>query len=212
MSVGQDVFVGHQQRLRWSLLSPYVSLLEDWHVVAYRGHAARSDDVGGVRTQQPLQGHSVLIYFEVEITDVGSKSSIAVGLAREMYSGLHPLGTEKGSVAYHGDTGCLHLESRRDARSIGPSFTAGDIIGCGLCFPLKELFFTRNGDLLGAFPCPCKFWRSPLYPAVSMHSKGETVSLPQSLAFDVDSYTLDCEERLRNLYCSQSLENGWGEA
>ena len=90
----------------------------------------------------------------------------------------------------------------------------------------------------GAFPCPCKFWRSPLYPAVSMHSKGETVSLPQTLAFDVDSYTLvecpchpisgrsgeqpldnpitpmpqDCEERLRNLYCSQSLENGWGEA
>jgi hypothetical protein len=31
----------------------------------------------------------------------------------------------------------------------GPTFTTGDIIGCGLNFITRELFFTKNGKQLG---------------------------------------------------------------
>ena len=51
----------------------------------------------------------------------------------------------------------------------GPSFGSGDTIGCGLLSDRREIFFTKNGNLIGVAFSDVK---ATLYPTVGLHSPG----------------------------------------
>jgi hypothetical protein len=72
---------------------------------------------------------------------------ICIGLSeldvtRDLLPGWPP-----GSVAYHGDDGCV-FNGMGNADAWGPTFGAGEVVGCGI-FPNGNVYFTRSGSYLG---------------------------------------------------------------
>ena len=91
-------------------------------------------------------------YFEVEILKIGSKE-IGVGLAcRDSFRLINEMpGWNTSSVnsyGYHGDDGNLFGEDKVITSSL-PLWSAGDVIGLGINFESRTIFYTRNGELLG---------------------------------------------------------------
>lgn len=87
-------------------------------------------------------------YFEVLIASAG-EGDIGIGFANrdEFAVTGHMPGWVAHSYAYHGDDG----KKYGDGASSGdwPLFEDGDIIGCGIDFTRRTIFYTRNGELLG---------------------------------------------------------------
>jgi hypothetical protein len=89
--------------------------------------------------------HGPLAYFEVRI-DAMSTDGLYVGLAPKDCQMLP--GWESGSVGLDGCTGMLH-EGSSQGRAWATIWKQADIIGCGLDFRTKEIFFCRNGNCIG---------------------------------------------------------------
>ena len=54
------------------------------------------------------------------------------------------------SFGYHADDGNIYTEKNCMTGVVyGPTFTTGDIIGCGLNLTENSCFFTKNGHHLG---------------------------------------------------------------
>jgi hypothetical protein len=88
-------------------------------------------------------------YFEAEVLDMGDDGCIAVGLAPLAYSRELLPGWGAGSVAFHGDDGKFYFEKDIDAGDrIANSVKKGDVVGCGLDYLAKVVFFTLNGERL----------------------------------------------------------------
>lgn len=99
-------------------------------------------------------------------------------------------GWEKNSYGYHADDGCV-FSSSATGQSYGPTFTTGDVVGCGFNLVSRSIFFTKNGINLGIatsdlpvilaayhnsiiYPSSYDFQSNlPLYPAVGLQTPGE---------------------------------------
>ena len=57
-------------------------------------------------------------------------------------------GWEKNSYGYHADDGCV-FSSTGTGQKYGPTFSTGDIVGCGFNLVDHSIFFTKNGITLG---------------------------------------------------------------
>lgn len=58
------------------------------------------------------------------------------------------LGWDKNSYGYHGDDGHSFCSSGT-GQPYGPTFTTGDVIGCGVNLVDNTCFYTKNGHHLG---------------------------------------------------------------
>lgn len=103
-------------------------------------------------------------YFEVRVHELGKY--IVVGLASPEFTeyACKLPGWTGHSYGYHGDDGLRYTEGSRQDGSTYPLFQSGDVIGCGIDFREKSIFFTHNGAFLGTgFPIVSD---ACLYPVV----------------------------------------------
>ncbi|KAK3028102.1 hypothetical protein RJ639_039796 [Escallonia herrerae] len=76
---------------------------------------------------------------------------------------------EANSYGYHGDDGLLY-RGHGKGEEFGPTFTAGDTVGGGINYASQELFFTKNGAVVGTV---YKDVKGRLFPTIAVHSQNE---------------------------------------
>jgi len=119
----------------------------------------------------PFGEDSRVAYFEVHVEDAGKTGQVMIGIGHNHFAlGMAPAGWKKGSYGYHADDGEVFAESVI-GRKWGPMYGSGDVVGCGVDFKSRSLFFTKNGKLLGTALRKLKRFHN-LYPVVGFRSLG----------------------------------------
>ncbi|PAA57994.1 hypothetical protein BOX15_Mlig018214g3 [Macrostomum lignano] len=181
--------------------------------VQYQGNA-KSKDAGTVRADAPIPPLCGAYYFEIRVTDKGKDGYIGIGLNRgaAFKSDRHP-GWEKDSYGYHGDDGNAFMSNTMGVE-FGPKFGTGDIVGCGINFAERCIFFTLNGLFLGSGPFTDIAPSANFYPVVGLQSQGETVEAnfgSEKFAFDFPAYLTETRDRVRAQVARHPVSNKHGE-
>mmetsp|Transcript_26367 Transcript_26367/g.67237 ORF Transcript_26367/g.67237 Transcript_26367/m.67237 type:complete len:593 (-) Transcript_26367:1412-3190(-) len=161
-------------------------------MVIRRNRMSYNEDFAAVRAFRPCPADADVYYFEMKIAQLGASNQFctcSIGVTSGPIFPLHkPVGWERGTFGYHGDDGCAFEQTGRGVQ-YGPIMKKGDVVGCGLNFIEKTIFFTHNGRMLGnAFhiiPDP------PIYPSFSVKDEGEAIAVNLGcfpFRFDIDSY------------------------
>ncbi|XP_055379361.1 ran-binding proteins 9/10 homolog [Condylostylus longicornis] len=140
--------------------------------VHYKGPGKTHSDAAAVRTSHPIPAACGLYYFEVKIISKGKNGYMGIGLTSQTFKMNRLPGWDKNSYGYHGDDGNSFCSSG-SGQPYGPTFTTGDVIGCGVNLVNNTCFYTKNGIDLGiAF----RDLPSKLYPTVGLQTPGEEVN------------------------------------
>ena len=151
-------YLGHWRRQRQGLLEPMIldsspsnmwlrsnniRFADDGLTLEYCGDGVNRQDVGIAQGNFRLdrQHH----YFEMTLMTSGKEGWFAIGLARYTYPLYRFPGWNVGSVGYHADNGHLYKE-RGHGEPFGPKCTEGDVMGCGIDFPVE----TSSESVIGA--------------------------------------------------------------
>eukprot|EP01064_Diplonema_japonicum_P025513 TRINITY_DN36938_c0_g1_i1.p1 TRINITY_DN36938_c0_g1~~TRINITY_DN36938_c0_g1_i1.p1 ORF type:complete len:424 (+),score=65.34 TRINITY_DN36938_c0_g1_i1:40-1311(+) len=119
-------------------------------------HSLSGANVAGdasLQTQWPLSLTCGVGYYEVVVHHCGV---IVVGLANQGYPNVKQPGSKKHSCGYKSDDGQRFINNG-EGTSYGPTYTSGDVVGCGFCSRTRDVWFTKNGEHLGVafkFPTP----------------------------------------------------------
>ncbi|KAI8637523.1 hypothetical protein BD408DRAFT_424408 [Parasitella parasitica] len=159
-------------------------------------------NAASIRTNFPMRPQCGIYYYEINVVSMGNDGLFAVGFCDSAHTLDKLPGASSGSFGYHGQNG--HIYQRNSTGKLyGPSFAAGDVVGCGINFFNNTAFFTKNGVSLG-----CAFdaieVSSPLYPCVGLSTRGEKIAAnfgQQEFAFDIVSYVKEQQRILIEQVC-----------
>lgn len=73
---------------------------------------------------------------------------IGIGLSLAKVNLSRLPGWDKDSFGYHADDGCS-FSSSGQGKAYGPTYSTGDVIGCGVNLVDNACFYTKNGQRLG---------------------------------------------------------------
>ncbi|KGQ05676.1 Ran-binding protein 10 [Beauveria bassiana D1-5] len=113
--------------------------------VEIKGQLDRDHEACGIRADHHMPLQCGIYYFEVQILSGRRDDTfIAIGFSTKAASTARPVGWEPESWGYHADDGRC-FSGQNIGRPFGPTFTVGDVIGCGVNFRDRTSFFTKNG-------------------------------------------------------------------
>jgi hypothetical protein len=112
------------------------------------GHGKTHRDAASVQATHPIPAACGLYYFEVKIVSKGRDGYMGIGLSAQGVNMNRLPGWDKQSYGYHGDDGHSFCSSGT-GQPYGPTFTTGDVIGCGVNLIDNTCFYTKNGHHLG---------------------------------------------------------------
>ncbi|XP_014239826.1 ran-binding protein 9 [Cimex lectularius] len=169
----------------------YIGLSNGNLRVHYKGHGKTHKDAASVRATHPIPASCGLYYFEVKIVSKGRDGYMGIGLSAQGVNMNRLPGWDKHSYGYHGDDGHSFCSSGTGI-PYGPTFTTGDIIGCGVNLIDNTCFYTKNGHNLGI-----AFTDLPnnLYPTVGLQTPGEVVDAN----FGQIPFVFDIEDMMKEL-------------
>jgi hypothetical protein len=102
------------------------------------------------------------------MNEMPARLSVGLCIPNFPLEGLRP-GWDLNSCAYYSENGHYHHGSA-EGEPFGPSFGAGDTIGCGIIYPplvqKPRLFFTYNGVLVGVLEMNLAFAFRPWFPVL----------------------------------------------
>ncbi|XP_050050150.1 ran-binding protein 9 [Dermacentor andersoni] len=169
----------------------YIGLSQNNLRVHYKGVGKNHKDAASVRATHPIPAACGLYYFEVKIVSKGRDGYMGVGLSAQGVNMNRLPGWDKHSYGYHGDDGHSFCSSGT-GQPYGPTFTTGDVIGCGVNLIDNLCFYTKNGHNLGV-----AFTDLPpnLYPTVGLQTPGEVVDAN----FGQSPFVFDIEDMMKEL-------------
>ncbi|XP_002739300.1 ran-binding protein 9 [Saccoglossus kowalevskii] len=183
----------------WSPKDKYnfIGLSQNNLRVHYKGTGKTHKDAASVRATHPIPAACGLYYFEVKIVSKGRDGYMGIGLSAQGVNNNRLPGWDKHSYGYHGDDGHSFCSSGT-GQPYGPTFTTGDVIGCGVNLIDNTCFYTKNGHNLGI-----AFTDLPpnLYPTVGLQTPGEVVdaNFGQSpFVFDITDMMKEMRARTRH--------------
>jgi hypothetical protein len=169
----------------------------------YVGTAEGDNSFGSIQSTCPLKhlpygDECIVAYFELKILNAGDRGHIAVGIGLNKFPRTNaPPGWRRATYGYHGDDGRLYLEAGF-GKVWGPTYTTGDVIGCGINFSVGQLFFTKNGEFLGNATTTKKLcYRDQYYAIAAMHSIGSAVAInfgTEDFVFDIAAHILRLQQ------------------
>lgn len=182
--------------------APPLGLTHDNLGCYYRSNGRREEDekfAAAVRTDYSIPPSCLLYYYEIKFISKGREGFMGLGLTSST-SILNKLpGWTRESYGYHADDGNIFNGDGRGTQ-FGPTFTSGDIIGCGYNLVEGKCFFTKNGVNLGkAFddiPTDLSF-----YPTIGLKTFGEEIVAN----FGQEDFVYDVEQDLRSLRKNMTL-------
>lgn len=143
-------------------------------------------EASSTRSDNPMPAQCGIYYYEVSIISKGKEGMIGVGFSGASASLEKLPGWEPDSWAYHGDDGKSFCAAT-PGKPYGPTFTSGDVIGCGVNFMKGCAFFTKNGVFQGnAFR---DLRDVKVYPSVGMKRPHAHLSVnfgQRPFMFDID--------------------------
>ncbi|KAL8950276.1 MAG: hypothetical protein Q9222_003680 [Ikaeria aurantiellina] len=117
--------------------------------VRFVGGIKLHDNEGAAtRTDHPIPTQCGIYYYEVTITSKGKDGLIGIGFSGPKVSLERLPGWEPDSWGWHGDDGNTFC-CQQIGKGYGPTYTTGDVIGCGINFLTGCAFFTKNGVFQG---------------------------------------------------------------
>ncbi|KAI8551051.1 hypothetical protein RHMOL_Rhmol06G0154800 [Rhododendron molle] len=159
----------------------FLNVFPDKLSVQYTRVNLHGHDVGVVQANRPAPAKRLVYYFEIYVKNAGAKGQIVIGW-------------EANSYGYHGDDGFLY-RGHGKGESFGPTYTAGDTVGGGINYASQELFFTKNGAVVGTV---YKDVKGPLFPTIAVHSQNEEVRVnfgKEPFVFDLKVF--EAQERAK---------------
>jgi Ran-binding protein 9/10 len=133
-------------------------------------------------------------YPGIYLSELAQNSFIGIGFCYGSVDLNRLPGWEKGSWGYHGDDGNSYA-SQGIGKSYGPTFTTGDIIGCGIDFQKGFAFYTKNGLLLDVAFSNLIFIEV-IFPTIGLKSSGEHVRVN----FGKEAFKFDIISRIKYMY------------
>lgn len=169
----------------------YIGLSQSNLRVHYKGHGKTHKDASSVRATHPIPASCGLYYFEIKIVSKGRDGYMGVGLSAQGVNMNRLPGWDKHSYGYHGDDGHSFCSSGT-GQAYGPTFTTGDVVGCGINLIDGSCFYTKNGHHLGV-----AFQDLPgqLYPTVGLQTPGEVIDAN----FGQEPFLFDIEGEMKEL-------------
>ncbi|KAI0521934.1 ran-binding protein [Xylaria bambusicola] len=128
----------------------------------------------GIRADHPMPTQAGIYYFEVTLLSKrrDETTTVSLGFLAKNVSLARPPGWEPDSYGFHGDDGEIYSGGNVGKKYKDTTFSAGDVIGCGVNFRTGQAFFTKNGANLGtAF----RDIKGKQYPAVGIKKAGELI-------------------------------------
>ncbi len=180
--------------LNTSTCGHFLVITTDKLCAKYTGEGLHGNDVGVIQGNQAAPCHRLLYYFEITVKDRGLKGYIGIGFTDEHFRNSRQPGWEPNSYGYHGDDGKLY-HGQGKGHVFGPTFTTGDTVGAGINYASQEIFFTKNGKMVGA---TFKDVKTALYPTIGLHSPNEKVEVnfgQRQFVYDVEALVQEERER-----------------
>jgi len=188
----------------------YIGLSQNNLRVHYKGHGKTHKDASSVRATHPIPTPCGIYYYEVKIVSKGRDGYMGVGLCNHGVNMNRLPGWDKHSYGYHGDDGHSFCSSGH-GQAYGPTFTTGDIIGCGINLVDGSCFYTKNGHHLGvAF----QDLPSNLYPTVGLQTPGEVIDAnfgQEPFLFDIEGEMRELRRKTRNTVVNLSWPRKYGD-
>ena len=128
-----------------------IEIAADGVELKYVGPSKLSDhEAAATRSDHPMPSQCGIYYYEVNIIAKGKEGMIGIGFSGATASLEKLPGWEPDSWAYHGDDGKSFC-CQPQGKPYGPTFTSGDVVGCGVNFMTGCGFFTKNGNFLSRY-------------------------------------------------------------
>lgn len=118
-----------------------------------------------------------------------------IGFSEKDYPQNKQLGTTKKSYGYKSDGKIYNNKvGPGNGDEYGAKFEKGDVVGCGLIMPRRQVFFTCNGRYLGTAFSNVEILKDSLYPSVCLQSLNEEITSnfgTELFLFDLEGFRLD---------------------